>query len=167
MNTKSNENLRRRQVLGYIVLAVLFLGLLAVVTRRAGGDASSTDNRGLSSNPAEPDAVFKANSASGKERRARGTLVSGSAKGSIPDVEYYRDWGFLMVENLIGKPQSGDIAYLARLGPDRGLMKVLAVEGDKAVLCLDTLERNLIRDGDRVETMPPKDYSEKQSPTKP
>jgi hypothetical protein len=73
----------------------------------------------------------------------------------------------LMVENLIGKPQYGDIAYLARLGPDRGLMKVEAVEGDKAVLSMDTLDRNLIREGDRVETMPPKDYSEKQSPTKP
>ena len=167
MNTKSNENLRRRQVLGYIVLAVLFLGLLAVVTCRTGGDGSSTDNRGLSSNPAEPDAVFKANSASGKERRARGTLVSRAAKGSIPNVENHLPWGMLMVENLIGKPQYGDIAYLARLGPDRGLMKVEAVEGDKAVLSMDTLDRNLIREGDRVETMPPKDYYEKRNPTRP
>lgn len=67
---------------------------------------------------------------------------------------------------ISGKPQFGDIAYLARLGPDRGLMNVEAVEGDKAILSLDTLDWNLIREGDRVETMPPKDYSEKRSATK-
>lgn len=67
----------------------------------------------------------------------------------------HRAWGFLVVENLVGSPQPGDVAYLARLGPDQGLMKVEAVEGNRAILSIESLDQALIRKDDRVETMPP------------
>ncbi len=46
-------------------------------------------------------------------------------------------------------------------------MKVEAIEGDQAILSLDTLDRTLIRDQDRIETMPPEKLREKPNPAKP
>jgi len=88
-------------------------------------------------------------------RRARGVLASRAAKANVPSPASHSSWGFLIAEDIVGIPRRGDVAYLARLGPDHGLMKVESVEGDRAVLTMGTLDRALIREGDRIETMPP------------
>jgi hypothetical protein len=167
LNSKSIENMRRRRTLSLIALVVLLLGLLAVVTLRIYSEDSTTGDQRLTARSPGSEAGSKPSSTHANNRTTRGTLVPRAAKGTVPNAGAYSDWEFLVVENLTGRPLPGDIAYLARLGPEQGLMKVEAIEGDQAILSLDTLDRTLIRDQDRIETMPPEKLREKPNPAKP
>jgi hypothetical protein len=63
-------------------------------------------------------------------------------------------WGFAVVQDLDGSPQVGDDAYVARAGPDGGLMTVEAVDEGAAILGLQELDASVISAGNGIETMP-------------
>ena len=80
-------------------------------------------------------------------RAARGEVAPGGVNGQ---------WGLVTLENLRGRPESGDEAYVARLGPEGGLMKVESIEGGAAILSVETLDMKELLEEDRIETMPPR-----------
>lgn len=139
----------------HLLIALAYLSLLWWATRHFPESPVRAGDQGEGSDSSKTVATPAPGQTRGSGRTARGTLVTRAAKGKVPNPAAHADWGFLIVENLTGNPQPGDLAYLARLGPGQGLMKVEAVDGDKVILSLDTLDRALIRDQDRIETMPP------------
>jgi hypothetical protein len=86
------------------------------------------------------------------KRVERANFPQRAAKGTISSVN--PAWGFAVVRDLDGSPQAGDDAYVARAGPDGGLMTVEAVDDGAAILGLQELDASVISAGNGIETMP-------------
>ena len=87
--------------------------------------------------------------------RKKGVWSGRIAAGQVSEGGINSSWGFVIVENLNGNPEPGDEAYIARLGPAGGLLRVEVVENGRAVMDFHTLDPSQLKDGDRIETMPP------------
>jgi hypothetical protein len=154
MSKGTTDDAKRSRRGAYLAVALLLIALVATGLKIYDEDAVPIGDSDFGQLP---------DSASTREvgfslpdnRRGRGVLVPRAAKGEIPAPAAYSSWDFMIVEDIVGSPRPGDVAYLARLGPDHGLMKVESVEANRAILTIDTLDRALIREGDRIETMPP------------
>lgn len=154
MNKEDTNQAKRSRRGACVAVALLLIALVATGLKIYNQDSRPTGDSdfGLFTDSAS---TRKVDSSPPTNRKGRGVLVSRAAKGKVPAPKDYGAWGLLIAEDIVGSPQPGDVAYLARLGPDHGLMKVESVEGSRAILAIDTLDRGLIREGDRVETMPP------------
>lgn len=154
MGKETTDDAKRSRHGAYIAVALLLIALVATGIKIYDHDAVLIGDSDLGQSP-DSASAGKVDFSHQENRRARGILVPRAAKGEVPAQAAYSSWGLVVAEDIVGSPQPGDVAYLARLGPDHGLMKVESVEGNQAILTIDTLDRALIRDGDRVETMPP------------
>jgi hypothetical protein len=154
--TKGTTNDTKQSRRGaYIAIALLLIALVATSLIIYDEDAVSTGDSDFGHSPHSASAR-KVDFPLPDNRRGRGVLVPRAAKGELSAPAAYSAWDFMIAEDIVGSPQPGDVAYLARLGPDHGLMNVESVEGNQAILTIDTLDRALIREGDRIETMPPR-----------
>ena len=154
MNKEDTNRAKRSRLGACVAVALLLIALVATGLKIYNEDSVPTGDSdfGLFTDSAS---TLEVDSPPPTNRKARGVLVSRAAKGRVPAPTDLSAWGLLIAEGIVGAPRPGDVAYLARLGPDHGLMKVESVEGNRAILAIDTLDRGLIREGDRVETMPP------------
>jgi hypothetical protein len=154
MSKETTDDAKRSRRGAYIAVALLLIALVATGLKIYDEDAVPISDFDLGPSP-DSASERKVDFSLTDNRRGRGILVPRAAKGEVPAPAAYSSWGLLIAEEIVGSPQPADVAYLARLGPDHGLMKVESVEGNQAILTIDTLDRALIREGDRVETMPP------------
>lgn len=154
MRKETEDHAKRSRRIAYLAIAMLLITSVATSINIIKKEAAHTANAKLQKHPEYP-STPKVKPSPPDNRRARGVLVTRAATGQLPAPAAYNSWGFVVAEDIIGAPQPGDLAYLARLGPDHGLMKVEAVEANRIVLTMDTLDQSQIFEGDRIETMPP------------
>lgn len=139
----------------FLLLLMLMLTLtLTIVWRRSGDRAAAVD----SASPAHSFGAGKEGSAqfiSPTKAATRDEKPHRAALGRVAEGGVNPAWGLVVVDDLQGRPENGDQAYVARLGPEGGLMKVASVQANQVVLELGTLDPKDLQDGDRIETMPP------------
>ncbi|MES2661163.1 MAG: hypothetical protein V4689_21255 [Verrucomicrobiota bacterium] len=154
MSKETTDDANRSRRGAFIAVALVLIAFVATDLKVEEKDAGPTGDADFRQIP-DPASTREVNLSLPDNRRARGILVPRAAIGKVPAPAAHRSWGLITVEDIVGSPQPGDVAYLARLGPDHGVMKVESVEGNQAILTIDTLDGALIREGDRIETMPP------------
>ena len=137
-------------VLGALLISASVVTTWIVTSRSTRRDAAGVGSPEQGTVPADALADKRSD-----HDRNRGPWTGRVAAGDVPERGVDRSWGFVVVDGIRGHPEPGDEAYLARLGPQGGLLRVESVEDDRAVMSFHTVDPGEIRDGDRIETMPP------------
>lgn len=155
LSRKHTKRARRVSIVwGVILVVLLLLFQLSRSSRFFASDDAIVDEyalRGKVPVAAEHDEGLR----SRESEHARRRKNSRTAIGRVAEDGINSDWSFVVVNNLEGNAERGDEAYIARLGPHAGVMTVESVDGNVAILNLSSELASEIRQGDRIETVPP------------
>ena len=144
MRKEPTDDAKRSRRGAYIAVALLLIAFVATGLKIYDEDAVPMGDSDLGHSP-DSASARKVEFSLPDNRRGRGILIPRAAKGEVPAPTAYDSWELVVAQDIVGAPQPGDVAYLARLGPVHGLMKVESAEGNQAILTIDTLDRTLIR----------------------